>query len=146
MDRMTLIATVLVLAPGCYLKPLHATNPPPSAEGVRVTLIGDDCADHQGTDGDPVSRDLGVKIKFDNPTDHTLRIAESAVRLIVDDDGAGVKGAGVEAVAPHSSRTIVLDFTHHKLCNSETQFKIAWNGALTLGDQPITVAALTFSP
>jgi len=146
MNRAVILAVASLLAPACYLKPSRTNNPLRSSEGVRITLVGQDCEDHRGADGDPVSRDLGVQVQFENPTDQVLHIAEGSIRLVVDDDSAAVASAGIDQVAPHSARTIVMSFTHHALCESSRQFKIAWNDALTLGDHPIAVAALTFSP
>jgi hypothetical protein len=146
MTRIIVLALAALLAPACYLRPSHAANPQPSPDGVRVTLVGDDCDDHSGVDGDPISRDLGVKVQFDNPTDRMLKIDEAQIRLVVDEDRAGVHAPGEEQVAPHSTRTLALDFTHHALCSRDRSFKIAWNDALTLGDRPVALGALVFSP
>jgi hypothetical protein len=146
MKSVVLFAALWLAAGGCYLKPTRTNNPLQSCEGVRVTLVGQDCEDHAGGDGDPVSRELGIKVRFDNPTDQVLRIAESRIRLVVGEDAAGVKWADVEEVAPRSARTVAMDFTHHATCDSSRDFTIAWNDALALGDRPIAMTALIFSP
>ncbi len=140
------IVLLSLLVPACYLQPSAVHNPFASRECVLVTLVGQDCEDHRGLDGDPISRDLGIEVQFENPSDQVLRISESAIRLVVEDDWAGVKAAGEEEVAPHSVRTIVFEFTHHALCERNRDFKIAWDDALRLDNQPVAIAALTFSP
>jgi hypothetical protein len=146
MKPAVVVTLLALLAPACYLRPSHVAAPAPTAEGVRVTLVGDDCDDHRGVDGDPVSRDLGVKVQFDNPTNETLTISEERIRLVVDGDTAGPHAPEPQAVAPHSSRQLALDFTHHALCNRDRPFTLTWNGALTLGQRPVQLAALVFSP
>jgi len=81
---MTYAFCLLVWA-GCYLRPDAVQNPKPTREGVAISLVGEDCEDHRAAKGDPVSRDLSVKLRVDNPTDLRLRIGEHAIRLVVDE-------------------------------------------------------------
>jgi hypothetical protein len=140
------LALLLSLAAGCYMRPSATNAPLRSPEGVGVTLVGQDCEDHRGADGEPVSRDLGVKVRFDNSTDHALRIAERAIRLVIDDYTAEVKSPGVVDVKPHDSATVIMDFTHHAVCEPDREFVINWDQALSLDDRPIVVANLSFRP
>lgn len=55
MLRSTVLACVL--AGGCYLRPDALHNPTPSPEGVAIRLVGQDCEDHRGDKGEPVTRD-----------------------------------------------------------------------------------------
>jgi hypothetical protein len=137
---------VLGLASGCYLTPGAVQNPQPSAEGVAVTLVGQDCEDHRGGKGDPVSRELALKVRVENPTGQMLHVAEGAIRLLVDGSTGGVRFPAVIDVQPHASATLTLEFTHHSLCEPNRQFAVAWNDALVLDSRPITVANLTFHP
>jgi hypothetical protein len=137
---------LLALASGCYMKAGVVQNPRPSAEGVAISLVGEDCEDHRAGKGDPVTRDLGIKLRVDNPTDRPLKIAEAAIRLLVDGYSGGVRYPTVIEVQPHGTATLVLDFTHHALCEPERQFVVAWNDALQLGDHPLTVDNLSFHP
>ena len=78
--RSTLYAvSLLALSSGCYMKPGVVQNPRPSVEGVAISLVGEDCEDHRAAKGDPVTRDLGVKLRVDNPTAERLRIAETQI-------------------------------------------------------------------
>ena len=52
----------------------------------------------------------------------------------------------VVEVAPRGSATVVLDFSHHALCEPGRQFVVAWNDALSLGDRPVAVENLAFHP
>jgi hypothetical protein len=140
------LALILSFAAGCYLPPSATNAPLRSPEGVAVTLVGQDCEDHRGADSDPVSREVGVKVRFDNATDHSLRIAERAIRLVVGDYTAWVRSPGVVDVKPHDSATVVMDFTHHTLCARAREFVINWDQALSLDDRPIAVANLAFRP
>lgn len=144
MLRSTVLACVL--AGGCYLRPDALHNPTPSPEGVAIRLVGQDCEDHRGDKGEPVTRDLGLKLRVDNPTDRTLTIAEDAIRLLVDDYRGTVRFAGVVEVPAHGTATLALDFTHHALCEPSTRFAVAWDGALRLGDRALAFEDLTFSP
>jgi hypothetical protein len=137
---------VLALASGCYLQPSSVKNPPPSADGVAVSLLGQDCEDHRGAKGEPVTRDLGVKVRIDNPTAQILRISEESVRLLVDNYSGGVRFPTVVEVQPHGTMILTLDFTHHALCEPDRQFVVSWNDAFVLDNRPITVANLAFHP
>lgn len=137
---------VLALASGCYLRAGAVKNPQPSPEGVAITLIGQDCEDHRGAKGDPVSRELGVKVRIDNPTDKMLRIAESQIRLLVEGSSGGVRWPMVVEVRPHGTVTLEMDFTHRALCEPDRHFVIAWNDALVLDDHQVAVANLEFHP
>ncbi len=137
---------MLSLAGGCYLQPGAVKNPQPSPEGIAVKLIGQDCEDHRGGKGDPVSREMGVKLRIDNPTDKTLHIAESQIRLTVAGASASVRSPTVVEVKPRGSATLEWDFTHHALCEPNREFVIVWNDALVLDDHPIAVANLAFNP
>lgn len=140
------LALILSFAAGCYLKPSATNAPLRSPEGVAVTLVGEDCEDHRGSDGYPVSRELGVKVRFDNSTEHSLRIAERAIRLVIGDYTAFVRSPGVVDVKPHGSATLVMDFTHHTVCEPDREFVINWDEALSLDDRPIVVGNLSFRP
>lgn len=137
---------LLVLASGCYLRPGAAKNPAPSPEGVAIRLLGDDCEDHRGEKGQPVTRDLGLKVRVDNPTDRALTISEESIRLVVDDYSGGARFPSVVEVPAHGTATLKLDFTHHALCEPSRRFAVAWNNAFTLGDRPLAFENLTFSP
>lgn len=136
----------LALTAGCYLRPSAVNNPKPSVEGVAVTLLGQDCEDHRGGEGGPVSRDLGVKVRLDNPTDKTLHVTEQAIRLVVDGSSSGVRWPTAVDVQPHGSATVSWDFTHHALCEPGRQFVLAWNHAFVLDEHPVALADLAFSP
>jgi len=136
----------LAMASGCYLKAGAVQNPRPSREGVAISLVGQDCEDHRAEKGDPITRDLGVKLRVDNPTDQPLRIAEQAIRLMVDGYSGGVRFPTVVEVQPHGTATVVLDFTHHALCEPERQFVVAWNDALLLGGRTVALDNLAFRP
>jgi hypothetical protein len=137
---------VLGLASGCYLQPSAVNNPQPSAEGVTVRLLGQDCEDHRGSKGDPVSRELGVKVRVDNPTDATLRISEDSIRLFVEGASAAVRWPTMIEVSPHGSATLSMEFAHHALCEPDRQFVVAWNGAFALDDHRVALANLAFRP
>jgi hypothetical protein len=137
---------VLALTSGCYLRPGSVNNPRPSPEGVAVTLIGQDCEDHRGGKGDPVSRDLGIKVRVDNPTDKTLHVTEDAIRLVVDGLSSRVRSPTAVEIQPHGSATVEWDFTHHALCEPQRQFVLAWNDAFVLDDHPVAIADLAFHP
>jgi hypothetical protein len=136
----------LVLADGCYLRPGAAKNPAPSPEGVAIQLVGDDCEDHRGEKGQPVTRDLGIKVRVDNPTDQTLTVTEEMIRLVVDDDAGGARFPTVVEVPAHGTATLKLDFTHHALCEPSKRFVVAWHNAFRLGDRPLAIEELSFSP
>jgi hypothetical protein len=145
---MTLRFTLLIaflLSSGCYLKPGAVQNPT-SVDGVSVSLVGQDCEDHRAAKGDPVTRDLGLKVRVDNPTDKTLRITEQAIRLQVESYTGGVRLPIVVEVPPHATKTLTMDFTHHALCEPDRQFIVAWNDALALDSHPVALGNLVFHP
>ena len=137
---------VLGMAAGCYLRPGAVNNPRPSPEGVAIKLIGQDCEDHRGGKGDPISREMGVKLRVDNPTDKTLHIAEAQVRMTVGGVSAGVRWPTMVEVSPRGSATLEWDFSHRALCEPDREFSIVWNDALKLDDHTVAVADLTFHP
>ena len=142
--RFALVSAFLVSG-GCYLRPSAVKNAS-SPDGVTVSLIGQDCEDHRAAKGDPVTRDLGVKLRVDNPTDQTLRISEAEIRLQVDSFTGGVRMPTVVEVAPHAQKTLTMDFTHHSLCEPERQFTVAWNEAVVLDHHPVALTNLVFHP
>jgi hypothetical protein len=137
---------VLAICGGCYLRPGAVRNPAPSTEGIAVTLLGQDCEDHSGMKGEPVSRDLGIRVRVDNPTDRTLRVSEQTIRLLVDGDTGGVRFPAVVDVPSHGSTTLTMEFTHHALCEMSQRFVVAWDDAFRLGDRPVALENLTFTP
>lgn len=136
----------LSFASGCYLQPSAVRNPQPSPEGVAVKLLGQDCEDHRGGNGDPVRRELGLKLRIDNPTEKMLRISESRVRLTVEGTSSGVRWPMIVEVKPRGSATVQWDFTHSSLCEPSREFVIVWNDALVLDDHAIVVTSLAFNP
>jgi hypothetical protein len=140
------LALAVALASGCYLKPSATNNPLTGSDGVRVTLVGQDCEDHRGGDGDPVSRALGIKLRVENPTDKPLRIAERSIRLLVEGNSRGVRWPTVVDIQPHSAATVTMDFAHDAVCEADQQFVVAWNDALVLDQRPIKLANLAFRP
>ncbi|HEY2748353.1 MAG TPA: hypothetical protein VGL86_27205 [Polyangia bacterium] len=136
---------VFSLSSGCYLRP-SAVHNAASPDGVSISLVGQDCEDHRAAKGDPVTRDLGVKLRVDNPTDKTLRISESAIRLQVESYSGGVRLPTVVEIPPHAQKTLTMDFTHHALCEPDRQFVVAWNDALALDDHPVAIGNLSFRP
>jgi hypothetical protein len=141
-----LLVVSATLAGGCYLKPASSNTPLRSPEGVHVTLVGQDCADHSGMDGDPISRQLGIQVSIDNPTDRVLRIHEEAIRLQVGSDSSEVLWPKSAEVKPHSSATLRWSFNHHAMCHPSRDFVVDWNGALVLEDHPLSLASLSFRP
>lgn len=142
--QLSLLA--LGLAAGCHLQPSVVRNPAPSPEGIAVTLVGEDCEDHIGVEGDPVSRDPGVKVRIDNPTGRPLRINEDAIRLVLEHYSTGIGPSQVVQVPPHGTATVTVDFIHHELCDSDRQFTLAWNDAFLLENHLICLADLAFLP
>jgi hypothetical protein len=139
------ILVAFTLSSGCYLRPSAVKNAS-SPDGVTVSLVGQDCEDHRADKGDPVTRDLGVKLRVDNPTDKTLRISEQAIRLQVESYTGGVRLPTVVEVPPHQQKTLTMDFNHHALCEPDRQFVVAWNDALALDGHPVAVSNLAFHP
>ena len=144
MLRFTLLVA-FCLSSGCYLKPSAVKNAS-SPDGVTARVIGEDCEDHRAEKGDPVTRDLGLQVRVDNPTDKTLRIAEEAIRLQVDNFTGGVRMPAVVEIAPHAQKTLTLDFTHHALCEPDRQFTVAWNDAVALDGRPVALSNLVLHP
>jgi hypothetical protein len=128
---------------GCYLRPASTNAPIHSRDGVEVALLGEDCEDHSGLEGEPVSRELGVKLRIDNLTGKQLRIRESEIRLV---DGSTPVGAGERILKPRESAVFKLEFIHHLACYSGAPFVVEWNGAFVLEDDPLTVTSLSFKP
>ncbi|MDB4964990.1 MAG: hypothetical protein JWN44_679 [Myxococcales bacterium] len=137
---------LLPLVSGCYLKPSASNSPLQSPDGVSVTLLGQDCEDHSGADGDPISRDLGVKVRFDNRSEQPLHVSEQSIVLAVDSSHGPIRGPSDLVVRPHDSAVVQLDFTHHALCYTGHEFVIIWNDALALGDRPLRLADLSLRP
>jgi len=144
MLRFTLLVA-FTLSSGCYLRP-SAVKSASSPDGVSISLVGQDCEDHRASKGDPVTRDLGVKLRVDNPTDKTLRITEEAIRLQIESYSSGVLTPRMVEVAPHQQKTLTLDFNHHALCEPDRQFTVAWNDAFALDDHPVAMSNLAFHP
>ncbi len=144
MLRFTMLFA-FTLSSGCYLQPSAVKNAS-SPDGVSVRLVGEDCEDHRASKGDPVTRDLGVKLRVDNPTDKTLRISEQAIRLQVESYTSGVLLPTVVEIPPHQGKTLTMDFSHHALCEPDRQFVVAWNDALVLDDHPVALSNLVFHP
>ena len=146
MTRILALAVVLASSGGCYLKPTSTSDALQARGAVRISLVGQDCEDHRSERGDPIARDLGVRVRVSNPTDAPLRIVESAVRLRVDDYAAAVRDPAIVDVPARSAKMVDLAFLHHALCEPERQFAIAWNDGIILADTAISVSNLTFHP
>jgi hypothetical protein len=146
MMRVWLATALLGLgAGGCYMKPATTNSPLQSAEGVRLRLVGQDCEDHVGGQGDPISRDLGVKLELDNATGEPLDFSPYAVELMVDQYSIRQAREGESyRIVPGESRTFKLDFLHHSVCDRE--FALRFGDALRLGGRPVQMAALQFKP
>jgi hypothetical protein len=129
---------------GCYLKPMSTSLPVQSREGVRVQLLGEDCEDHRGAEGIPISRSLSAKLRIENPTREPLRFSPESVYMSVKDWSVTPLSSGTFEIAPGERRDVVLDFSHHSVCNND--FKIAFGQALALGAQPIQIGDLWFNP
>src|SRR3954451_731100 len=110
-----LLVVSATLAGGCSPTPASSTTPLRSPEGVHVTLVGQNCADHSGMDGDPISRQLGIQVSIDNPTDRGLRIHEERLPLQVGADSSEVLRPKSAEVKPHSSPTLRWSFNHHAM-------------------------------
>jgi hypothetical protein len=112
---------------------------------VQLRLLGEDCEDHLGSDGDPVSRDLSVKLEISNPTREVLEFAPDGVRLAVDTWVVGAtQGGEVYQIAPGETRTFQMRFLHHAGCSRD--FALAFDHAMRLGAQPVAMATLHFTP
>jgi len=142
--KMRWLVLAALTCGGCYLKPRATNNPIHSPEGVQLRVLGDDCEDHRGSDGDPVSRDLAVKLEVENPTTQTLEFAPDAVRLTADGQTLPAASGTFELVPPGQRRVFTLTFVHHALCDRD--FVLAFDQALRLAGTPVTVAALHFTP
>ncbi len=144
MKRMvSLLISIGCALAGCYLRPI-ATNSPKSSEGVHVTLVGQECVDRMGSEGDPVSRSLAVKLKVDNPTTEQLRFETRRAELKVEEDiRIPIRESENVLVAPGDSREVELEYLHHSLCAQD--FAIELDKALTVGGRPVEIAALHFS-
>jgi hypothetical protein len=140
----TLGLIFLLGAGGCYLKPTRTNNPLHSREGVRLRLVGLDCEDHRGSDGDPVSRDLAVRLEVSNPTAQPLDFAPDAVRLTAGDEPVAGSGGDFERVAPGATRVFTMKFVHHAYCDRD--FALAFDHAMRLAGQPVAMAVLHFTP
>jgi hypothetical protein len=144
---LVLVVGLVPLMPlsGCYLHAARSSPPLSSAEGVRVRLLGQDCADDMGADGEPVSRYLSVALELSNPTPQPLAFTPAAVQLSVDGDRASAREeGGRQQVPPGQTRSFQLFFVHHALCRGD--FALAFDGALHLGAQPVALAALHVTP
>ncbi len=135
------------LVGGCHAARSAGTTPLAEPATVRLHFVGQDCADHPGGDGDPVARDLDVRVRVDNPTDAPLHIAEESIRLFVDGlYRTGLRAPTLVTVAPRSSAVVTLAFRHHALCEPDRVFAIEWNDALVLDDAIVRADNPTFHP
>ena len=146
MSRIVYVTVLIAtLSGGCYLRPAKSTGPLTSAEGVLVVLLGQDCEDHLGAEGDPVSRDLGLKLNVENPTGHVLQLALKGVQLTVEEYTTVPMGADtIETFQPGESREVRLDFLHHSACGRD--FALTFEHAFGFRERSVQVAALHFTP
>jgi len=134
----------LMAISGCYLKPMSASPPVQSQEGVRVELSGEDCEDHMGVEGYPISRSLSAKLRIENPARELLMFFPESVRMSVEDWSVTPLFSGTFQIVPGQRRDVVLEFSHHSICDND--FKIAFGHALALGAQPVQIGDLWFNP
>jgi hypothetical protein len=145
MPKPWVLWSLLIGAVGCYLKPAWSNSPLTTTEGVTVRLMGQDCADHLASEGEPVTRDLSVRLRVENATDRPLVIRTGAIELDVDAGRSRPLGgdAGL-TVGPDGARDLTLRFLHHARCDGA--FVLQFANALLLGERPVTTAALHLRP
>jgi hypothetical protein len=146
MKKTIVLLTLSLLGSGCYLKPTWTNNPLVSSEGITLRVLGVDCEDHQGTDSEPTSRDLGIKVLVENPTDRVLKVSEEAISLMADGQPGSLRFPVVAEVQPHGSSKLRWSFTHQATCSADREFAINLAGAFQLGTAEVQMAALRVRP
>jgi hypothetical protein len=146
MSRIIMMAAVSLASSGCYLRPATSNGPMQTPDGVRVALVGEACADHTGFEGEPVSRELTVKVKIENASARPLGISPRGIELKTDEVEpiAPLDPPARVVLAPGESRVEQLHYLHRALCNQE--FQLAFARAFLLDDRPLEVASLRFTP
>jgi hypothetical protein len=144
MKSVVVLAFALV-GSGCYMKPAWTNNPLRSSEGVTLRVLGVDCEDHHGSDGEPTSRDLAVKVLVENPTDRVLHVSEEAISLVVDGQPGLMHWPAAAEVQPHASSKLHWSFSHQATCD-DREFAIQFAGAFQLGTAPMQMASLHLRP
>ena len=142
---MKRVIWIFAVLEGCALMPAHTNSPLESPEGIKLSLLGEDCEDRVGSSGDPVTRTLLVKVELRNPTSEPLTITPAGIVLSVEGESLAPVGSPDPIVLPATERrTLSLKFDHHARCSQD--FALAFARALAVGDRPVEVAALHFTP